>query len=76
MTSISSEQARAYFEGLALANAFEIEELRKTSVEMKLRQLWALMSCAHLFEDVSRGEARARDDVRRRWVRLYKTQGG
>ncbi len=72
MTSITAAQTCAYLAGLKLANKFEIEELRKTPVELKLRQLWALMTSAHLFENDDRREAQARDKIRQRWVRLYK----
>jgi hypothetical protein len=37
-------EVRRYLAGLALANEYEIEELRKAPVELKLRQLWALMN--------------------------------
>jgi hypothetical protein len=44
MPSNSPEEARRYLAGLALANEFEIEELPGASIELKLRQLWALMT--------------------------------
>jgi hypothetical protein len=76
MGPVTPEQARAYLAGLALANTFEIEELRKAPVELKLRQLWTLMTSAHLFEGDPGHEAHARDEVRQRWTRLYQAQGG
>jgi hypothetical protein len=45
MSSDSPEEARRYLAGLALANEFEIEELRGASIELKLRHLWALNAC-------------------------------
>jgi len=76
MPHITPKQARAYLAGLALANEFEIEELRKAPVELKLRQLWALMTSMHLFEEKdARREARERNEVRQRWARLYRVLG-
>jgi hypothetical protein len=71
MSSNSPEEARRYLAGLALANEFEIEELRDASIELKLRQLWALMS-SDLVENEMQREAEART-VRERWARLYRT---
>jgi hypothetical protein len=70
MSSNSPEEARRYLAGLALANEFEIEELRGASIELKLRQLWALMT-ADLVENGMQREAEART-VRERWARLYR----
>ena len=42
MSSQTPPEVRAYLAGLSLADEFEIEELRKASVELKLRQLWTL----------------------------------
>ena len=39
--NVSPDEVRHYLAGLTLANAFEIEELRKAPVELKLRQLCA-----------------------------------
>ncbi len=64
-------EVRDYLAGLALANEFEIEELRKAPVELKLRQLWALMRSADLFADEAEREAEVRK-VRERWARLYR----
>lgn len=75
MAPINPVQVRDYLAGLALANAFEIEELRRAPVELKLRQLWALMSSAHLFESDAEREAEVRK-VRERWARLYRALGG
>ena len=69
---MTPEQTRACLAGLKVANDFEIEELRKAPVELKLRQLWTLMNSEILFGKDDAREAKARDDVRRRWARLYK----
>ncbi|MGH8263643.1 MAG: hypothetical protein ACRET4_09195 [Steroidobacteraceae bacterium] len=56
---------------MKLAEAFEIEELRKAPVELKLLQLWSLMTAADLFDD---GAARDGEVlmVRERWARLHQ----
>ncbi|MGQ0833359.1 MAG: hypothetical protein ACT4O5_00305 [Gammaproteobacteria bacterium] len=66
---------RDYLAGLALANQFEVEELRKAPIELKLQQLWSLMTSAHLFEDETQRESEARK-VRERWARLYEARHG
>jgi len=62
---------RNHLAALALANEFEVEELRSAPVELKLRQLWALMSSASLFEDPVQRE-REVQAIRERWARLYE----
>jgi hypothetical protein len=62
-------EVRSHLAGLALANEFEVEELRRAPVELKLRQLWALMSSTDLFEDPVQREIEVRT-VRERWARL------
>lgn len=74
MPSMTPAQVREYFARLKLANEFEIEELRKAPIELKLKQLWALMTATYLFKNEGKREARARDEVRKRWSRLYKAQ--
>lgn len=49
MARMDPDQARSYLAGLKLANEFELEELRKAPVELKLRQLWTMMTSAGLF---------------------------
>ena len=71
MSQMTSEEIRDYLAGLALANEYEIRELRHTSIETKLRQLWTLMSAAELFEDPAQREAEVRE-VRRRWALLHR----
>lgn len=76
MASTTPAQIRAYLAGLKLANEYEIDELRRTPVELKLRQLWALMTSAHLLETDSPREVLQRNKVRKRWARLYKLRDG
>lgn len=71
MSVMTPNDARRYLAGLALANEFELEELRTASVELKLRQVWTLMSAARLFEDPVQRETGVRE-VRDRWMRLYQ----
>jgi hypothetical protein len=64
------DEMREYLAQHALANEHEIQELRATSVETKLRQLWSLMQSRALLED----EAREADSrvVRERWALIYR----
>jgi hypothetical protein len=73
MSSGNDSIARRHLAGLALANEFEIQELRQAPVELKLRQLWALMRSMDVMEDPSRREAESRI-VRERWNRFYQTR--
>jgi len=70
VSSTTPEDVRNHLAALSLANEFEVEELRSAPVELKLRQLWALMSSASLFEDPVQRE-REVHAVRERWARLY-----
>jgi len=71
MPIISPEEVREYLAGLALANEFEIQELRNAPVDLKLRQLWTLMMSAELFENGTR-QADEALEIRERWTRLYQ----
>lgn len=71
MSATTPAEIREHLKGLALANEFEIEELRKAPVELKLRQLWTLMTGAELLTDGARREIEVRE-VRERWLRLYR----
>lgn len=65
------DEMREYLAQHALANEYEVQELRATPIETKLRQLWTLMQSAALFED----EARRQTDsqiVRERWALIYR----
>ena len=68
-------EARAWKERWKLVNTMEIEELRMTSLEVKLQQLCSMMALARELgwtEQRAEGE----DEVRERWNRLRKAYGG
>lgn len=69
MIGVTPEAVRAYLAGLARASAFEIEELRRTPAELKLRQIWSLMTCADLLAVSAEREAEVAE-VRDRWRRI------
>ncbi len=71
MTQVTPAEVRDYLAGLALASEYEIEELRNTPIETKLRQIWALMGSAALFEDSAPREAGVRE-TRERWAKLHR----
>lgn len=69
MKDNTSKSVREYLEGFRTANAFEIEELRRTPVEVKLQRLWAMMSSYEIFETAEEREAGVAE-VRERWRRI------
>jgi len=73
MPSDVTSIARSHLAGLALANEFEIEELRTAPVELKLRQLWALMSSADLLDGTAERQAES-ERVRERWDRFFQAR--
>lgn len=76
MSSITAEQARWYLdpERWRLVEEQEILELRSTPMEIKARQLAALMAARHLFsEDRNRENEVA--EVRARWARIRRAYG-
>lgn len=75
MGSTTPKTYRQYLEGLKQADRFEREELRRTPVELKLRQIWSLMTSAHLFETDAEREAGVAE-VRERWRRYRQALGG
>lgn len=75
MGTITPTEAREYLAGLALANEHEIEELRRTPVELKVRQICSLMSAAILHGDDAQREAEALK-VRQRWAAFYQATRG
>lgn len=75
MPPVTPDEVHAYLAGLALANQFEIEELRKAPVELKLRQIWTLMTSADLFEDAAQRDIEVKT-IRERWDRLYPALHG
>lgn len=69
MIGASPKAIREYLAGLETAGAFEVEELRRTPVEIKLRQIWSLMTSADLLEKSAEREAGV-TEVRERWRRI------
>jgi hypothetical protein len=66
---VNPKSIRDYLAGLELAGEFEVEELRRTPVELKLRQIWSLMTSADLLEGDAAREAGV-IEVRERWRRI------
>lgn len=71
MSGATAKAIRAYLAGLERAGVFEIEELRRAPIELKLRQIWSLMTSADLLEDGVEREA-AITEVRERWRRIRR----
>jgi len=75
MAAITPTEAQAYLERWELVREIELIELRRTSMDVKLRQLSALMASRDLF-----GVDRERDSgvqlVRDRWACLRQALGG
>ncbi|TWT44156.1 hypothetical protein RAS1_05640 [Phycisphaerae bacterium RAS1] len=69
--AMTKAQARAWKRGWKLVNEFEREELRKTSIEVKFRQLAAMMQSAFAlgWDTSAPAELKA---IRAMWVRLKK----
>jgi hypothetical protein len=66
---IEREQAAEYLDRWASVARQEREELKGTSIEVKLRQLGALLASRHLFPPLD-ADDRCVDDVRERWMRI------
>jgi hypothetical protein len=69
--SLTQAEARAFRRRWRLVNAREEEELRSTSLEVRLQQSNTLLRWARQFgwtESLGEGE----DEVRKRWARLRK----
>jgi hypothetical protein len=75
MASLTPAEAQAYFKRWDLVKETELAELRRTSMDTKLRQLSVLMASRSLF-----GVDPKREDdvqlVRDRWTRLWLALGG
>jgi hypothetical protein len=75
MAPITPAEAKAYFKRWDLVKEIELAELRRTSMDTKLRQLSALMASRSLF-----GFDPERENgiqlVRDRWARLWQALGG
>ena len=72
---ITPEQAKSYLDRWKLVSEAEVEELRRTPMETKLRQLAALMASRRLFAPEPDREEGVRL-VRERWARLRQKLGG
>ncbi|MGC1524396.1 MAG: hypothetical protein WA803_22860 [Steroidobacteraceae bacterium] len=75
MAAITPAEAQAYFKRWELVKEMELSELRRTSVDTKLRQLSALMASRSLF-GVDPGREDGTQLVRERWARLWQASGG
>lgn len=71
MNGVDPKYVREYLAGLELAGVFEVEELRRTPIELKLRQIWSLMTSADLLDDEAERESGIAE-VRERWRRIHQ----
>lgn len=71
---LSKEQGQAYKSRWKIVAETELQELRESNPEDKLRQLWALMSSV---SELGWTQALAREEieVRERWNRLRQVIG-
>ena len=69
MNGVNPKAVREYLAALEQAGVFELEELRRAPIELKLRQIWSLMTSADLLEDDAEREAGV-IEVRERWQRI------
>jgi hypothetical protein len=72
---ITPEEIQAYCKRWELMTQREIEELRRTPIEVKFRQLAALFEARHLFPPEPDREEGVRL-VRERWAQLRRALGG
>ena len=75
MASITAAEAQAYFKRWELVKEEEVAELRRTSMDTKLRQLSALMASRGLF-GVDPERESGMQLVRDQWARLWQALGG
>lgn len=74
MSRLRPKDARAYLRRWQLVEEMEAAELRATPIEIKLRQLAALMGSRGLFPD---GDVQGRlpdDELRRTWDTIRRAQ--
>jgi hypothetical protein len=74
MSDLTPEQATAYLKRWELVREVEAAELQRTPVEMKFRQLSALMASRGMFADDPQRQPEI-ELVRERWARLRKALG-
>jgi hypothetical protein len=75
MTAITPAEARAYCNRWELVKEVELIELRRTSMDIKLRQLSALMASRGVFGVDPERESGVQL-VRDRWALLQRALGG
>jgi len=75
MAAITPTEARAYFKRWELVKEIELVELRRTSMDVKLRQLSALMASRGLF-GVDPERENGVQLVRDRWAYLRQALRG
>ncbi len=74
MSSITPEAAQHYLAQWAIAAEHELCELRATSINIKFRQLAALMQSAHAFDNFA--ERHAEEELlRSRWQLIRRAYG-
>ena len=75
MAKMTPDEARAYLQRWELLREVEAAELRRTSMETKLRQLAALMAARDVFGPEPDREAQVLV-VRERWARIKQALRG
>jgi hypothetical protein len=75
MTAITPKQARAFLDRWKLVREAEANELGMNSMELRLRQLGALVGSRQLFDDDPTRE-RGVMEVRERWAQIRKAFDG
>jgi hypothetical protein len=71
MTAITPEQARAFLDRWEMVREMEADELRASSMDLRLRQLSALVGSRQLFDADPKPE-RGVEEVRERWARIRR----
>lgn len=71
MNAVDPRSVRDYLAGLELADAFELEELRRIPMALKRRQIWSLMTSADRLQAGAEREAEV-TEVRERWRRIRR----
>jgi hypothetical protein len=74
MARVTPEEAQAYARRWVLLQEFEAAEMRRTSMDTRLRQLSALMASRELFATEPDRELQVQA-VRERWARLRQAFG-
>jgi hypothetical protein len=72
---ITPQQALDYLERWKIVREREARELHATSMEERARQLGVLMTSRTLFE-CDPGREHLVEEVRQRWMRIHRAQGG